>query len=59
MLVTKTVRRTTLRRFPYCVYFVMREHDVVVLAVLHGENPARGSGERPSRDRFRGCGVRS
>jgi plasmid stabilization system protein ParE len=36
MLVTKTVRRTTLRRFPYCVYFVMREHDVVVLAVLHG-----------------------
>jgi len=40
-LVDKTVRRAILKRFPYCIYFVIREHEFVVLAVLHG-------GRRPS-----------
>lgn len=40
-LVDKTARRAILKRFPYCIYFVIREHDLVVLAVLHG-------GRRPS-----------
>ena len=35
-LVTKAVRRALLHRFPYCIYFVVRERDLVVLAVLHG-----------------------
>ena len=35
-LITKTVRRFILKRFPYCIYFVVREHDLVVLAILHG-----------------------
>ncbi len=35
-LVTKAIRRAILRRFPYCIYFVIREHDLVVLAILHG-----------------------
>ena len=29
------VRRAVLRRFPYCVYFVLADTEVVVLAVLH------------------------
>lgn len=35
-LVTTTARRAILRRFPYCIYFVIREEDLVVLAVLYG-----------------------
>ena len=31
----KTVRRKLVRRFPYGVYFVMKEDTVIVLAVLH------------------------
>ncbi len=31
----KTVRRKLVRRFPYGVFFVLREDTVIVLAVLH------------------------
>ena len=34
------IRRALLRRFPYCVYFVVGGFEIVVLAVLHGRrNP--------------------
>jgi len=32
----RDARRALLRRFPYCVYFVMNEAEIIVLAVLHG-----------------------
>jgi plasmid stabilization system protein ParE len=36
----RSARRALVRRFPYCVYFVMNEAEIVVLAVLHGRrNP--------------------
>ena len=31
----KSVRRKLLRRFPYGIFFVIREDTVIVLAVLH------------------------
>ena len=34
--VTSTAHRAILKRFPYCLYFVIREEDFVVLAVLYG-----------------------
>ena len=35
------IRRTVARRFPYCLYFRVRQESVVVLAVFHGRrNPA-------------------
>jgi plasmid stabilization system protein ParE len=41
-VVRKTVRRVLLSRFPYCVYFVLTEREIVVIACLHGhQNPAR------------------
>ena len=30
------IRRILLRRFPYCVFFIATEDEVVVLACLHG-----------------------
>lgn len=39
--VYKEIRRALCKRFPYSVYFVKAEHDVVVIAVLHQRrNPA-------------------
>lgn len=35
-LMTATAHRAILRRFPYCIYFAVREDDLVVLAVLYG-----------------------
>ena len=41
-LVHKTVRRALLRRFPYEIFFVLGEHDIVILAVFHAKrNPKR------------------
>ena len=31
----RSVRRSLCRRFPYAIYFVQRNSDVIVLAVLH------------------------
>ena len=31
----KTVRRKLVRRFPYGIYFVIREDIIIVIAVLH------------------------
>lgn len=30
------MRRALLRRFPYCVFYVVSEQEIVVLACLHG-----------------------
>jgi len=44
-LVHRKVRRALTRRFPYCVYFVVTDTEVIVLAVLHGRgNPLRWRG---------------
>jgi plasmid stabilization system protein ParE len=34
-LIYKTVRRKLLRKFPYGLFFVLREDEVVVIAVMH------------------------
>ena len=44
--VHRSVRRALVRRFPYCVYFVDNEPEVVVLAVLHGRQSATHWQER-------------
>jgi toxin ParE1/3/4 len=39
-MIHRSARRALVRRFPYCVYFVMSEAEIIVLAVLHGRrNP--------------------
>jgi plasmid stabilization system protein ParE len=41
-LVHGQVRRALLRKFPICVYYVLTDVEVVVIAVLHGRrDPAR------------------
>lgn len=40
-LVYRDVRKAVARRFPYCVYFRLRNQQVVILAVFHNaRNPA-------------------
>jgi toxin ParE1/3/4 len=39
-LVHKQVRRALLRRFPFCVYYLIAEAEVIVIAVLHGRRDA-------------------
>ncbi|MGE0314045.1 MAG: type II toxin-antitoxin system RelE/ParE family toxin [Lautropia sp.] len=34
-VVSNDVRRTVLRRFPYCIYYRLRSRQIVVLAVFH------------------------
>lgn len=42
------IRRGLLRRFPYAVYFVVDDDDVVILAVLHtSRDPATWQRRRP------------
>jgi toxin ParE1/3/4 len=41
-VVHKTVRRALIQRFPYGVFYVVEEFDIVVLAVFHARrNPGR------------------
>ena len=35
-LVHGDIRRALLRRFPYCVFYVVSDKEIVVLACLHG-----------------------
>jgi plasmid stabilization system protein ParE len=35
-LIYRDIRRATLRRFPYCVFYVVEPDGIVVIAVLHG-----------------------
>jgi len=35
-VVHKDVRRTLIRRFPYGIFYVVEEQEIVVLAVFHG-----------------------
>src|SRR5262245_23001783 len=35
-VVHRDIRRALLRRFPYCVFYITSEKDIVVLACLHG-----------------------
>ncbi|HIP61132.1 MAG TPA: type II toxin-antitoxin system RelE/ParE family toxin [Sulfurovum sp.] len=34
-LIYKTVRRKLVRRFPYGVFFVLRDDEVIVVAIMH------------------------
>lgn len=44
----RALRRALLRRFPYAIFFAIREDRVVVVAVLHqASSPARLRGRRP------------
>lgn len=40
------VRRALLRRFPYAVYFVVRDHAPVIVAVLHQHRRPKAWRER-------------
>ena len=35
-VVYRDIRRALLRRFPYCVFYLVSEKEIVVLACLHG-----------------------
>ena len=41
------VRRALLRRFPYCVFYVIRESEVGVLGVFHGHRDPKTWQSRP------------
>ncbi|MBI1956500.1 MAG: type II toxin-antitoxin system RelE/ParE family toxin [Acidobacteria bacterium] len=41
------VRRALLRRFPYCVFYVIREWEVGVLGVFHGHRDPKTWQSRP------------
>jgi plasmid stabilization system protein ParE len=34
-LIYKTVRRKLVRRFPYGIFFILRDDQIIVIAVLH------------------------
>jgi len=34
-LIYKTVRRKLLRRFPYGVFFVLRDNEIIIIAIMH------------------------
>ena len=41
-IVYRTIRRVVLRRFPYGLMYITSDHDVFVLACIHGRrDPAR------------------
>ena len=33
--VYKGIRRTLIRKFPYAIFYILEEHRIIVLAVLH------------------------
>ena len=35
-IVYRSARRAVMNRFPFCIYFVVEQIDVVVLSVMHG-----------------------
>ena len=35
-VVHRDIRRALLRRFPYCVFYIVSDQDIVVLACVHG-----------------------
>jgi plasmid stabilization system protein ParE len=39
--VHREIRRALLRKFPYCVFYIVEGPDVVVLACLHGHRDPR------------------
>lgn len=41
-LVHRTLRRALLHRFPYCVFFELREGSIEVVAVFHAHRDPRG-----------------
>ena len=41
------IRRALLRRFPYCVFYVIRESEVGVLGVFHGHRDPKTWQSRP------------
>ena len=48
--VYRDIRRALLRRFPYCVFYIISGQEVVVLACLHGHrDPKVWQGRRITR----------
>lgn len=44
-IVHRNTRRTVLNRFPFCIYFIVEQSTIVVLAVIHGSrHPRRWKG---------------
>jgi plasmid stabilization system protein ParE len=44
-IVHRNARRAVMNRFPFCIYFVAEQTDIVVLAVIHGtRHPHRWKG---------------
>ncbi|NKC10749.1 MAG: type II toxin-antitoxin system RelE/ParE family toxin [Gammaproteobacteria bacterium] len=44
-LMFQNVRRAMTRRFPFCVYFIEENDEIVVIAVMHGtRHPSRWQG---------------
>jgi plasmid stabilization system protein ParE len=35
-VVHRNARRAVMNRFPFCIYFVVEQFDVIVLSVIHG-----------------------
>ncbi len=40
-VVYRSLRRALLKRFPFAVFFLAEDHNVVVLAILHGSRHPR------------------
>jgi len=39
-VVHRNARRAVMNRFPFCIYFVMKQTEIVIFAVIHGtRNP--------------------
>lgn len=43
------IRRCLLRRFPYIIYFVAHEYEVIVIGLFHSSRDPRGVGEELRR----------
>ncbi len=41
-IITKGIRRITVKRFPYCIYYKETDRDIIVIAIFHSrKNPTR------------------
>jgi len=45
-LIYKTVRRKLLRRFPYGVFFVLKNDEIIVIAIMHTRRKPKEWNER-------------
>jgi len=44
-VVYRNARRAVMNRFPFCVYFVVKQTEIIIFAVIHGtRHPSRWKG---------------